>query len=85
MAIVATPADEQIARDLYDGRFAAEHPDGGVLSTTDYPDMADGFWVVYLDTFASRAEAEAFCTERYGRPPPGSDPACYVRTTDGVR
>ena len=85
IAIVATPADEAIARSLYEGRYAADHPDGGVLATADYPDMADGFWVVYLDTFTTRAEAEAFCTERYGTPPQGRDPACYVRTTDGVR
>lgn len=85
IAIVATPADEAIARSLYEGRYAADHPDGGVLATADYPDMADGYWVVYLDTFTTRAEAEAFCAQRYGTPPQGRDPACYVRTTDGVR
>ena len=83
IAIVQSPDNEDDARRLYQERYAEDYPDGGYLYSSDFSQMRDGFWVVYLAQFETQAAADAFCRETFGAPPPGRQPDCYSRTTAG--
>lgn len=83
IAIVQSPDNEDDARRLYEERYAADYPDGGYLYSSDFGQMRDGFWVVYVGQFDSQADAQAFCSSEFGAPTPGRQPDCYVRTTAG--
>lgn len=83
IAIVASPDTQDDARAMYERRYAADYPDGGVLFSSDFSQMRAGYWVVYLDTFSTRADAQRFCRDTFGTPPSGRQPDCYVRTTAG--
>ncbi|WP_341253119.1 SPOR domain-containing protein [Euzebya pacifica] len=83
IAIVQSPDNEDDARRLFEERYAADYPDGGYVYSTDFGQMRDGFWVVYVGQFETQADAQAFCSAEFGAPSPGRQPDCYVRTTAG--
>lgn len=83
IAIVASPDNEDDARALFEDHYAEDYPDGGVLDSSDFSQMRDGYWLVYVGTFTTRDGAVRFCRDTFGTPSPGRQPDCYVRTTAG--
>lgn len=82
IAIVASPDNEDDARQLFAQRYEPTYPGGGVLYSSNFSQMRAGFWVVYVAQFRTREEAQAFCHDTFGAPPPGRQPDCYARTTE---